>query len=949
MTAPTCPDCGTALPADSPQSLCPACLLRQALASRTVVNGDTRSSSKPPPTPEEIADKFPQFEILECLGRGGMGVVYKARQKSLNRLVAIKILAPDREHEPHFAERFAREAELLARLNHPHIVTIHDFGETGGLFYLVMEHVDGVNLRDLLRDGKLEPKQALAIVPPICEALQYAHDKGIVHRDIKPENLLLDREGRIKIADFGIAALMGTDGENAGTPPYMAPEQGGDQTGIDHRADLYALGVVLYEMLTGERPGKDLIAPSRKVQIDVRLDEMVLRALEKQPERRYQTAGEFRTVVETLQTPDKPARAVVPPLPAATTEAPGPFKRFWWLFLVMPPVCALLGLGLGFIWAEFVPKIYEARTVVQLAPSGQAQQPNEWVVWSEAFRSQESLQRVSERLDLAQTWTVPQWQAEQKLRAAFELRQIRGTDLLELAVRLKSPTEAASIANELIRVNEARAAERGIGRNMFIVHEEAVPPRHPVSPNRPLLLGIFAAAGLGISPLVAMLLIVLMGRTQRGPGSASDSKPGPLARFLLLFSTIAFPAGLLGAVLGWLLGHFMPNLYGSGTLARNLALIGILLSPLAALSVMFFQSRRAGGVYDPASKPSKRWILVSQLSMVILVVIGKSWLVPVNSSSESERTLIGRAKFNFEIPQEQIGWGAELPVYEGETSRWFPSSGQSFLMKDGRNLYLRVHTMAPENGSPKLFVGISENGTDWTSESAEMGPSRRSTSLDLDHGIKATLQWNPATPPVSEANPRPVNALRTNSGLSVMTGIVFVVLLLGGILLVIILIARSRSRGAKAAVGIGCVVLLFGGLLLAVASVVLFSFTKPVMRAGPPSIPVQSPAPSLPPALLPEVEAEANGNDANEALKSIAINVTGAVARPGFYQLRADATLLDALAAAGGWTENAKLDEISINSGGNGAKHDILKILDGSEPNPALSKGHNVFVARRKP
>ena len=241
MTAPTCPDCGTALPADSPQSLCPACLLRQALASRTVVNGDARTSSKPPPTPEEIADKFPQFEILECLGRGGMGVVYKARQKSLNRLVAIKILAPDREHEPRFAERFAREAELLARLNHPHIVTIHDFGETGGLFYLVMEFVDGVNLRDLLRDGKLEPKQALAIVPPICEALQYAHDKGIVHRDIKPENLLLDREGRIKIADFGIAALMGADGENSGTPPYMAPEQGGDRTGIDHRADLYAL------------------------------------------------------------------------------------------------------------------------------------------------------------------------------------------------------------------------------------------------------------------------------------------------------------------------------------------------------------------------------------------------------------------------------------------------------------------------------------------------------------------------------------------------------------------------------------------------------------------------------------------------------------------------------------------------------------------------------------
>ena len=274
--------------------------MRQVLASRTVVPEGGARAATPPPAPEEIADRFPQFEILECLGRGGMGVVYKARQKSLNRLVAIKILAPERGHESRFAERFAREAEMLAKLNHPHIVTIHDFGETAGLFYLVMEFVDGVNLRDLLRDGKLEAKQALAIVPPICDALQYAHDKGIVHRDIKPENLLLDREGRIKIADFGIAALMGTDVDPSGTPPYMAPEQCGASPEVDNRADIYALGVVLYEMLTGERPNKELIAPSKKVHIDVRLDEIVLRALERTPELRFQTAGEFRTQVETI-------------------------------------------------------------------------------------------------------------------------------------------------------------------------------------------------------------------------------------------------------------------------------------------------------------------------------------------------------------------------------------------------------------------------------------------------------------------------------------------------------------------------------------------------------------------------------------------------------------------------------------------------------------------------
>jgi len=270
--------------------------------SRTVPEGE-ESSHMPPLSPEELAEKFGQFEILECLGRGGMGVVYKARQKSLNRTVAIKILAPEREHDARFAERFAREAELLARLSHPHIVTIHDFGQTGGLFYLVMEYVDGVNLRELLRDGKIEPEQALAIVPPICDALQYAHDKGIVHRDIKPENLLLDRDGRVKIADFGIASLIGAENESAGTPTYMAPEQADASRKVDHRADIYALGVVLYEMLTGERPGKEVVAPSsrmRGIQIDVRLDEIVLRALEKEPGRRYQTVGEFRTVVDTV-------------------------------------------------------------------------------------------------------------------------------------------------------------------------------------------------------------------------------------------------------------------------------------------------------------------------------------------------------------------------------------------------------------------------------------------------------------------------------------------------------------------------------------------------------------------------------------------------------------------------------------------------------------------------
>ncbi len=318
-TPPICPECGNPLPPESSHDVCPACLLAQGMLSGTGGLVDTTTL----PDLEEMAGKFPQFEILECLGRGGMGVVYKARQKSLNRVVAIKVIAPERKHDAHFAARFSREAEILARLNHPQIVTIHDFGESDGLFFLVMEFVDGVNLREVLRDGPMEPAQALTIVPEICNALQYAHDQGIVHRDIKPENILLDRLGRVKVADFGIAKLAGVIAENTadgqpsaanlteagkvmGTPAYMAPEQVTSPENVDHRADIYALGAVFYQMLTGETPKTEAEPPSRKVSIDVRLDEIVLRALERNPSRRYQQVSEVRTKLETLTPVEKP-------------------------------------------------------------------------------------------------------------------------------------------------------------------------------------------------------------------------------------------------------------------------------------------------------------------------------------------------------------------------------------------------------------------------------------------------------------------------------------------------------------------------------------------------------------------------------------------------------------------------------------------------------------------
>ena len=221
----------------------------------------------------------------------------------------MKILPPEIGVDPSFAERFTREARALAKLSHQNIVSVFDFGQADGQYYFVMEFVDGTNLRQLIETGGLKPEEALAIVPQICEALQFAHDAEIVHRDIKPENILIDTKGRVKIADFGLAKLLGADaGDHSltathqvmGTLRYMAPEQMQGSREVDHRADIYSLGVVFYELLTGELPMGRFAPPSKKVQIDVRLDEIVLRALEQEPEQRYQHASDVKTDVDAI-------------------------------------------------------------------------------------------------------------------------------------------------------------------------------------------------------------------------------------------------------------------------------------------------------------------------------------------------------------------------------------------------------------------------------------------------------------------------------------------------------------------------------------------------------------------------------------------------------------------------------------------------------------------------
>jgi serine/threonine protein kinase len=300
-----CVGCGSELSPDASEEVCPVC---QGLASSSSSELDSPStgpyqSRVEAPAPAELARFFPHLEIVRLLGQGGMGAVYQARQPKLDRMVALKVLPPESNQDSRFADRFLREARTLARLDHPNIVGIHDFGETGRLCYFLMDYVAGMNLRQTMRAGPMVQERMLGIVFQICDALQYAHHEGIVHRDIKPENILIDKRGRVKIADFGLAKLLGiTVGGSGltgsrqvmGTLHYMAPEQWEKPQTVDHRADIYSLGVMMYEMMTGELPLGRFAPPSQLVTIDQRFDEIIMRALEKNPERRFQNINEIK-------------------------------------------------------------------------------------------------------------------------------------------------------------------------------------------------------------------------------------------------------------------------------------------------------------------------------------------------------------------------------------------------------------------------------------------------------------------------------------------------------------------------------------------------------------------------------------------------------------------------------------------------------------------------------
>jgi formylglycine-generating enzyme required for sulfatase activity/serine/threonine protein kinase len=287
-----------------------------------------------PPTAEELQKLLPQYEITALLGRGGMGAVYKGRQIALDRPVAIKILSNQLdEADASFAERFKNEARALGKLSHPGIVGVYEFGEAqGGLLYIVMEFIDGTDVAKMIaKQGRLHTEHAMAITAHVCDALAYAHERGIIHRDIKPANIMVGYDGVVKVADFGLAKMTHTQnsgltqsGMAMGTLHYMAPEALMLGSAVDHRADIYAVGVMLYQMLTGKIPQGLFELPSLQIPgLDPRYDSIIGKALREDRELRYPRVLDMRHDLDAILTQPvvKVEAAAAKPPAALETQA----------------------------------------------------------------------------------------------------------------------------------------------------------------------------------------------------------------------------------------------------------------------------------------------------------------------------------------------------------------------------------------------------------------------------------------------------------------------------------------------------------------------------------------------------------------------------------------------------------------------------------------------------
>ena len=332
------------------------------------------------PNVEEMTALLPQYEFEKLAAYGGMGAVFKARQESLDRPVAIKILPPEFGAEKEFAERFKAEARAMAKLNHTHIVAVYDFGITkGGHLYLVMEWVEGHTLHEIIHQGVLPVRRAANMAMQLCDALTFAHENSILHRDIKPGNIMINQNDQVKVADFGLARpITGEAEENPyGTPDYAAPEilDGGK---VDQRVDIYAAGVVLYEMLTGHVPKKPRRSVTEYAPASPRWDTLIDKATHADPKKRFQSALEFRAHIKQMLSNPADAVAAVEVVEDETKSKAGTALRQPGLIIAAAAAAIIViaaVLGVLFNSAPVQKEKAQDKTVTQSQPEEPAVKP----------------------------------------------------------------------------------------------------------------------------------------------------------------------------------------------------------------------------------------------------------------------------------------------------------------------------------------------------------------------------------------------------------------------------------------------------------------------------------------------------------------------------------------------------------------------------------------------
>lgn len=433
-SGPICQACGAELSQSGLGGHCPACLLQLAL------------DPEPELPPER---EISHYVLLEKLGRGGMGEVYRARDTRLNRQVAIKFLPEDVASHPEALRRFEREARTASSLNHPNICTLYDFGEEGGRPYIVMEVIEGETLQERLDRGPLPLNEALKLARQLADALEAAHSNGVVHRDVKPSNIIIDKRGNAKILDFGIACWVGPLAEEAssswktqtgsilGTIPYMSPEQLSGEK-VDHRTDLFSLGAVIFKMISGQHPFKRRTtvatmkaicedpAPSLSEHCDSpQLDRLLGRLLEKNPERRLSSAGEVALMLNAVPRERQPTGAfsglwVVP-------------ARVIWTAMLSVALLAAFFLGKPFIERLWNPPKIESVAVLPFVNLSHEEQE-----YLAAGMTDATIARLSEieGLRVPSRTTMMQYRDSGKKSLSRIARELKADAIVEASVQL---------------------------------------------------------------------------------------------------------------------------------------------------------------------------------------------------------------------------------------------------------------------------------------------------------------------------------------------------------------------------------------------------------------------------------------------------------------------------------------------------------------------------------